>query len=187
MTTTVVADTSFCEGHVTRFSSLRTSLRKSRARSIRPPVASLTVSNRPVVSSATFVSRFKLPGSRNRPPPRLRLRATVNNLRVARQPKLARRIRRAKVGRPGGNRTPNPRLWRPVLCQLSYWPSLSSLQGLGTRDLGAGRQDTSVQPALALAPSPYFDSLCDVCFRQKRQNFENSSRSVVFFLFFVVL
>ena len=33
----------------------------------------------------------------------------------------------------------------------------------------------------------YFDSLCAVCFRQKRQNFENSSRSVVFFLFFVVL
>jgi hypothetical protein len=26
-----------------------------------------------------------------------------------------------------------------------------------------------------------------VCLRQKRQNFENSSRSVVFFLFFVVL
>ena len=25
-------------------------------------------------------------------------------------------------GRPGGNRTPNPRFWRPVLCQLSYWP-----------------------------------------------------------------
>jgi hypothetical protein len=33
----------------------------------------------------------------------------------------------------------------------------------------------------------YLLSLCDVCFRQKRQNFENSSRSVVFFLFFVVL
>src|SRR5258708_2138229 len=26
-------------------------------------------------------------------------------------------------GRPGGNRTPNPRFWRPVLCQLSYWPT----------------------------------------------------------------
>ena len=26
------------------------------------------------------------------------------------------------TGRPGGNRTPNPRFWRPVLCQLSYWP-----------------------------------------------------------------
>jgi hypothetical protein len=29
--------------------------------------------------------------------------------------------------------------------------------------------------------------LCDVCLRQKRQYFENSSRSVVFFLFLVVL
>ncbi len=25
-------------------------------------------------------------------------------------------------GRPGGNRTPNLRFWRPLLCQLSYWP-----------------------------------------------------------------
>jgi hypothetical protein len=25
-------------------------------------------------------------------------------------------------GRPGGNRTPNLRFWRPPLCQLSYWP-----------------------------------------------------------------
>jgi len=33
----------------------------------------------------------------------------------------------------------------------------------------------------------YFDSLCAVCFLQKRQYFENSSRSVVFFLFLVVL
>src|SRR5262249_28243700 len=24
-----------------------------------------------------------------------------------------------RSGRPGGNRTPNPRFWRPVLCQLS--------------------------------------------------------------------
>src|SRR5690349_6431178 len=27
-------------------------------------------------------------------------------------------------GRPGGNRTPNLRFWRPPLCQLSYWPKL---------------------------------------------------------------
>src|SRR5215475_2216540 len=27
-------------------------------------------------------------------------------------------------GRPGGNRTPNLRFWRPPLCQLSYWPTL---------------------------------------------------------------
>ena len=27
------------------------------------------------------------------------------------------------AGRPGGNRTPNLRFWRPLLCQLSYWPS----------------------------------------------------------------
>ena len=28
-----------------------------------------------------------------------------------------------KTGRPGGNRTPNLRFWRPPLCQLSYWPT----------------------------------------------------------------
>jgi hypothetical protein len=33
----------------------------------------------------------------------------------------------------------------------------------------------------------YLLSLCAVCFRQKRQNLLNPSRSVVFFLFFVVL
>jgi hypothetical protein len=33
----------------------------------------------------------------------------------------------------------------------------------------------------------YLPSLWGVCLRQKRQNFENSSRSVVFFLFFDVL
>src|SRR6056297_2733590 len=30
---------------------------------------------------------------------------------------------RLKNGRPGGNRTPNLRFWRPPLCQLSYWPN----------------------------------------------------------------
>ena len=41
ITTTVVAYTSFCDGQVTRFSSLRTSLRnKPRALELRPPVAS---------------------------------------------------------------------------------------------------------------------------------------------------
>ena len=34
-----------------------------------------------------------------------------------------------KNGRPGGNRTPNLRFWRPLLCQLSYWP-LKSLPHL---------------------------------------------------------
>ena len=29
-------------------------------------------------------------------------------------------------GRSGGTRTPNPRFWRPVLCQLSYTPKSSS-------------------------------------------------------------
>src|SRR4029077_18979328 len=27
-----------------------------------------------------------------------------------------------RFGRPRGTRTPNLRFWRPLLCQLSYWP-----------------------------------------------------------------
>ena len=30
-----------------------------------------------------------------------------------------------KLGRPGGSRTHNPRFWRPVLYQLSYWPKIN--------------------------------------------------------------
>ena len=33
---------------------------------------------------------------------------------------------RPVAGRPGGNRTPNLRFWRPPLCQLSYWPNQRS-------------------------------------------------------------
>src|SRR5213594_4495870 len=39
-------------------------------------------------------------------------------------------------GRPGGNRTPNLRFWRPPLCQLSYWPFFR-YQGSGIRDQGS--------------------------------------------------
>src|SRR5262249_3137384 len=35
----------------------------------------------------------------------------------------------------GGNRTPNPRFWRPVLCQLSYCPPLTPA---GVRGSGFG-------------------------------------------------
>lgn len=41
---------------------------------------------------------------------------------------LKRHTNLGKVGRPGGNRTPNLRFWRPLLCQLSYWPVSSYAQ-----------------------------------------------------------
>ena len=41
--------------------------------------------------------------------------------------------------------------------------------------------------SVTLNRSDYFDSLCAVCFRQKRQYLLNSSRSVLFRLFLVVL
>jgi hypothetical protein len=58
----------------------------------------------------------------------------------------------SRVGRPGGNRTPNPRFWRPVLCQLSYWPLQRITSWLGIRGSGvAGRRFDS--PA-ATNPEP---------------------------------
>src|ERR1043166_9604949 len=56
MTTTVVAYTSFCDGQVTRFSSLRTSERNNRIRSSRPPAAPLTASNLPASSATLFLA-----------------------------------------------------------------------------------------------------------------------------------
>src|SRR5690554_1070487 len=38
-------------------------------------------------------------------------------------------------GRPGGNRTPNLRFWRPPLCQLSYWPAPKQLSALTIENL----------------------------------------------------
>ena len=42
---------------------------------------------------------------------------------------------RVSNGRPGGNRTPNLRFWRPPLCQLSYWPAREP--GIRTMDRAA--------------------------------------------------
>src|SRR5215469_3754188 len=59
----------------------------------------------------------------------------------------------SNAGRPGGNRTPNLRFWRPPLCQLSYWPTFTGenrlLQNLcddaGT-DGAAALADRKAQP-----------------------------------------
>ena len=114
-------------------------------------------------------------------------------------------------GRPGGTRTPNRRFWRPVLCQLSYWPTLlgggrtpfrrpsaklpfhPSAKGFGSclprnRRRSPGRLHKS-PPHARTKPFPhhrYLASLWVVCFRHHRQYFFRSSRSGVFFLFFVV-
>jgi hypothetical protein len=45
----------------------------------------------------------------------------------------------------------------------------------------------SMLKASFIDPQIHLVSLCAVCFRQKRQYLLNSIRSVVFFLFFVVL
>src|SRR5690606_8836569 len=61
-------------------------------------------------------------------------------------------------GRPGGNRTPNLRFWRPPLCQLSYWPvNLPEIPGDAEAE---GKPPASAQPGndysmtLATTPAP---------------------------------
>jgi hypothetical protein len=50
-----------------------------------------------------------------------------------------------------------------------------------------GAVKSAINPQSAILNPHYLLSRWGVCLRQKRQNFANSSRSVVFFLFFVVL
>src|SRR6185503_8331125 len=117
------------------------------------------------------------PGLAN-PPSRFALRRTRRHW-LANQARS--HARRAKVGRSGGTRTPSPRFWRPVLYQLSYWPIGLRAPGFGLQ--GAAPEIRRLWPEACY----YFDSLCAVCFRQKRQYLLISSRSVCFFLFLVVL
>src|SRR5512135_955383 len=62
---------------------------------------------------------------------------------------------RVSNGRPGGNRTPNLRFWRPPLCQLSYWPmraNLSTCRWTGLLGLLQDlRDDAGADGAAALA------------------------------------
>src|SRR5262245_56610304 len=95
ITTTVVAHTSRRVGHVTRPSSLRTSLRNRLARP-----------NHPTTWSG---DSFRLSN----------IAAFTVSLRGHRPRTPASHV----IGRPGGTRTPNSRFWRPVLYQLNYWPT----------------------------------------------------------------
>ena len=85
-----------------------------------------------------------------------------------------------------------------MLYQLSYWPLLSRggppprspplACGAPTPRAARGFFEQPLFPEVRSPKSEaYLDSLCPVCFRQKRQYLLNSIRSVVFFLFFVVL
>ena len=82
-----------------------------------------------------------------------------------------------------------------MLCQLSYWPNVTPgdfvppdpstlTRGNPTIPL---RSRGSLAPATRVNLSAYFDSLCAVCFRQKRQYLFISSRSELLRRFLVVL
>jgi hypothetical protein len=54
-----------------------------------------------------------------------------------RTPNQLRTICEFSLDRPGGNRTPNRRFWRPVLYQLSYGPTMGWLTGIEPATPGA--------------------------------------------------
>src|SRR2546430_809442 len=157
MTTQVVAITSSRLGQVTCFISTRTSRRNSRV-------------------SAT-VPVTLLPNSEPIPPCDSSL--PVFTVRVAMNPHSFTSTEKTSVllnaGRGGGIRTPIP--------------------GFGDRSPNRWTTPLNSIPACSLAPTKktfpakrtYFTSLCAVCLRQELQNFFVSSRSVCFFLFFVVV
>src|SRR6185437_6583445 len=55
----------------------------------------------------------------------------------------------SNAGRPGGNRTPNLRFWRPPLCQLSYWPTFT-----GENRPGDFREPYNISPRGRERPGP---------------------------------
>jgi hypothetical protein len=76
-----------------------------------------------------------------------------------------------------------------VLCQLSYWPihRRSGNRVIGDRHRAIGDLTDPVAHHPIAQSTIHLLSLWPVCLRQNRQYLLNSSRSVVFFLFFVVL
>src|SRR5438105_6572938 len=74
-----------------------------------------------------------------------------------------------ETGRGGAIRTPDRRFWRPLLYQLSYAPVRAGPTQY--------KEDASA----------YLVSRCEVCLRQRGQNFLISSRSGSFFLFLTVV
>src|SRR6266581_3032926 len=157
MTTQVVAITSSRLGQVTCFISTRTSRRNSRVLATVPVTL--------------------LPNSEPIPPCDSSL--PVFTVRVAMNPHSFLRTEKASVplnaGRGGGIRTPIP--------------------GFGDRSPNRWTTPLNSNPACSPAPAKttlaktntYFTSLCAVCLRHELQNFLVSSRSVCFFLFFVVV
>ena len=66
---------------------------------------------------------------------------------------LVKDARLEKSGRPGGNRTPNLRFWRPPLCQLSYWPSKHERE-MGSRPISRLYSFRLYRYSMILATTP---------------------------------
>src|SRR5438552_16754811 len=151
ITTTVVAYTSFCDGHVTRFSSLRTSLKKRRQRSKRPPAASLTVSNRPV-SSATFRTHF-------RPPSRVALRrdSLRSDATLPSRSSLAYLASEGWQARRESN--PQPPVLETGALPIELLAYILRIADCGLRIQRTQRIQSPINPQSAIRNPHYFDSL----------------------------
>src|SRR5262245_51419191 len=152
ITTNVVAYTSFRLGHVTRPISLRTSARNRRERPHHP--VTLSRARPPRDSCSSTVAAFIVFGARGR---------SLKEPTPSDRPCLP-----AQPGRTGGNRTPNPRFWRPVLCQLSYCPSYST-EGLRPRIslLDHVRSRSAISIAIRQFRSPFGNQ---IAIRQSNQH-----------------
>src|SRR5579864_8086554 len=159
ITTTVVAHTSRRVGHVTRVNSLRTSVKNLRARPYQPTTCS---------------------GDSLR----------LSNMTLYRSPIRPRLLRSEMPSIWQARRESNP---QPSVLETDALPiellAFTSLAGTPAPRQARCTPWGPTAHAVPLAPSctGYFDSLCAVCFRQKRQYLLNSSRSELLRRFFVVL
>src|SRR5262245_37429107 len=179
MTTTVVAQTSRRVGHVTRPSSLRTSLRNRRARPNHP--ATCSGDSLRLSSIAAFIF-YLLRGLRPRTPYTL---ARGDPFRPAPLAWLTRS--RSFACRPSSfgplytlarRRSPSRSVGRSFYCwqarrDSNPQPSVLETDALPVELLACNARFAREVRTSKFERRSYFDSLCAVCFRQYRQNLLN--------------
>ncbi len=171
MTTSVVAYTSRREGQVTRFISFRTSVRNVRAAA--PPGGRTAEHALAILAAAATAdgTRAGVPFTGSNVPVFTTLMSSRSVLSLNWQAK----------------RESNP---QPPVLETGALPiellAFNRAADYGLRTTGRPVPTPGSPEPEARSPR-YFVSRCAMCFRQNRQYLLNSSRSVVFFLFFVVL
>src|SRR5262245_7830928 len=84
-----------------------------------------------------------------------------------------------REGRPGGNRTPNLRFWRPSLCQLSYWPSAISSESENLLSAGSSAE-VRAKPVTSAQKILLLDDLGDDAGADRAATFANREAQPLF-------